>query len=435
MTAGVLLGIDIGSSSVKAATFDLDGRQVDATRVPCDSAGEFEPGRWWTATEEAIGAIDCSSVLAASVCGRGGTNVLLDARGNVVAPSWNDRRAHAEYRELAAMHPGLSRAAMNLLAKARWWERNHGPVSAAMTAKDFVVLRLTGAAVADPASGAGRGTGTAPLVAAQDPWALAGRVTPEVWRATQIATGTPVAVGWHDGAAAAFGAGASTPGTAVITLGTNAVYRIVTGAIPRGLPLYWDLTPGVTVTGGDITAAGTAMAWARALLPGASMQRSRPGAAGVTFLPQFGGRIAPDLKRDVRGAFHGLDGTQTADDMLRAVGEGIAYSLRQVREQLAAGGLRAERTIATGGGAKEPAQAQIVADVLQGPVLVAECEEGCRGAALLGAVAAGLIDLEAARTLAPSYRRFAPEPATAEAYDAAYRRFLAVQAATDRIEP
>jgi sugar (pentulose or hexulose) kinase len=117
------------------------------------------------------------------------------------------------------------------------------------------------------------------------------------------------------------------------------------------------------------------------------------------------------------------------------VGEGIAYSLRQVRDHLADGGLRALRTIATGGGAHDPVQAQLVADVLQQQVLVAECEEGCRGAALLGAVAAGLMELEAARTLAPACMRYEPDATTAAAYDAGYRRFLAVQAATDRIRP
>jgi sugar (pentulose or hexulose) kinase len=120
---------------------------------------------------------------------------------------------------------------------------------------------------------------------------------------------------------------------------------------------------------------------------------------------------------------------------VRAVGEGIACSLRQVRDHISAAGLAAERTVATGGGAHDAGQARIVAGVLQQPVAVARCEEGCRGAALLGAVAAGIIDVEAARLLDPGYDLFEPEPAHAAAYDAAYRRFLAVQAATDRIEP
>jgi sugar (pentulose or hexulose) kinase len=359
--------------------------------------------------------------------------VLLDASGALLGPSWNDRRAQAEHREVAEAHPGLSRAALNLLAKARWWEGSGGPVATAMTAKDFIVLRLTSVVVADPASGGAPEGGLPPLVDAREPWALAGRVTPGAAQACGLPPGTAVAVGWHDGAAAAFGAGASVPGTAAITLGTNAVYRIVTDAIPAGLPHYWDLTPGVTVSGGDITAAGTAIAWARGLFPGAAMERSLPGAQGLTFLPQFAGRIAPDVNRDVRGVFWGLDGSQTPDDLLRAVGEGIAYSLRQVRDHLRAGGLAAGQSVATGGGAHDPVQAQIVADVLQQPLRVADCEEGCRGAALLGAVAAGLLDLETARTLPPASREYAPNTASAAAYDAAYARFLDVQRASDGV--
>jgi sugar (pentulose or hexulose) kinase len=151
------------------------------------------------------------------------------------------------------------------------------------------------------------------------------------------------------------------------------------------------------------------------------------------FLPQLAGRIAPDLNREARGGFAGLDGRQTRSDMLRAVAEGIAFSLRQVRGHLNAGGLVAARTVATGGGAHDSAMAQVVANVLGEPVLVAHCEEGCRGAALLGAVAAGEIDLESARTLLPAYDLYEPDATTFAAYDAAYERFLRAQRALDAV--
>jgi sugar (pentulose or hexulose) kinase len=121
--------------------------------------------------------------------------------------------------------------------------------------------------------------------------------------------------------------------------------------------------------------------------------------------------------------------------MLRAVVEGTAFSLRQVRDNIAEHGLAAERAVLTGGGARTPVQARAVADVLGMPVRVTDVEEGCRGAALLGGVAARLLDLEAARTMAPAAAVIEPDASLRALYDDAYARFLAVQAATDTIAP
>jgi xylulokinase len=120
--------------------------------------------------------------------------------------------------------------------------------------------------------------------------------------------------------------------------------------------------------------------------------------------------------------------------MLRAVLEGTAFALLQVKEWLAGKGLTAERVVAMGGGSRNPLQVRILADVLGVPVLTAGVEEGCRGAALLGAVAAGLVDLETARALAPPYELTQPDPATAAAYPAACERFLSAQVAPDTLE-
>ena len=429
MRSARFLGIDIGSSAVKAALFDGLGEQQAASRVACLSSGEIAPETWFKAVLEAIAMLDVDDVRAVGVCGRGGTAVLLEERGTPLAPSWDDGRANELARALD--EPKLSRQARAVLGKARWWEAQHGPVTTAFSAKDYVVYRLTGALVTDAASGGGPGPGHAPLVEVSAPWGLAGGTQGDGLLPPRI----PVAVGWHDGAAATFGAGASAKGLAPMTLGTNAVYRIVTEAIPPPLPKYWDLTPGLTVTGGDILAAGRAYAWAEALFPGAVPLRSAPGANGSVFLPQVLGRIAPDHNRNARGAWAGLTPDHTADDLMRAVIEGVAFSLRQVRDWLGEHGPHAERHAATGGGARNPVQMQILADILGVPIDVAACEEGCRGAALLGAVAAGTMTLEDARMLSPRYTTFTPDPTLGAAYDEAYSRFLAVQSATDRIAP
>lgn len=121
--------------------------------------------------------------------------------------------------------------------------------------------------------------------------------------------------------------------------------------------------------------------------------------------------------------------------MLRAVVEGTAFSLRQVRDWLAEHGAVAETHIANGGGSRNPLQAQVLADTLQAPLSVTEIEEGCRGAALLGAVAAGALSLEDARLLRPACTTLEPNPAHFALYDEAYQRFLALQEATDKAWP
>jgi len=428
--ASVLLGVDIGSSAVKAGLYSLDGDQLSVSRVACVSSGSIDPERWWEAVCQAVALLPPHTPAAVGVCGRGGTAVLLDTRGAVLAPSWDDSRAAGLTAEIAAAHPSLASQAVRILAKAHWWEREHGekPV-VALSAKDYVVYRLTGEFSADPASGGappGLGLALAPV---REPWAWAGDARSD----GPIPPGIPVAVGWHDGAAAAFGASAAAGGVAPVTLGTTAVYRVVANAIPPGLRRYWDLTPGLTVTGGDITGAGRAFAWASGLFPGGDAARSPAGANGLIFLPQFSGRIAPDIQLGARGAWWGLDGTQCADDLLRSVVEATAFSLRQVRDSLAAHGLRAGRTVATGGGARSVLQAQVLADVLGDAVEVAACEEGCRGAALLGGVAAGLLSIEAARTLPVPATGYSPQASLAAVYREGYERFLAVQRAGDLV--
>lgn len=429
MVERLLAGIDIGSSAVKAGLFTLAGEQVAVSRVPCDSTGEMEPEGWWQATQEALGRLDVSGVVAAGVCGRGGTGVLLDEAGRVAAPSWSDGRAAETVRLVREEHPALSPQSLNLLGRACWARAERGVrVARAVSAKDYITWRLTGTWTSDPASGGSTGDACGVLTPASAPWSLNGATVP----GGPFPAGTAVAVGWHDGAAAAFGAGAAHDASAPVTLGTTAVYRVVARQLPPGLRKYWDLTPGLTVTGGDITGAGRAFAWAQTVLAGADAARSPAGSRGVTFLPQFSGRIAPDRNPSARGAWWGLDGSQAGDDLLRAVVEGTAFALRQVRDWLAGHGLKARRIVATGGGARNPLQLRVLADVLGEPVLAADVEEGCRGAALLGGVAAGLLDLERARQMAPAWQRIEPSEAGSASYREAFARFLAVQAAADR---
>lgn len=428
------LGIDIGTSAIKAALFDSAGEQIAVERIAAFSTGEYRPENWWQGIVTLLGGMDVSQAEAVGVCGRGGTAVMFDGKRRVAGPSFDDDRARSILQRLREGEPGLSHQSLSLLAKAEFARGNGIDVALAVSAKDFAVWKLTGAFTTDAASGGMRAGMPSPLLLeASPPWVKAGTVAKDASVATGLREGTAVAVGWHDGAAATFGSGAAALGTSPVTMGTTAVYRVVVEELPPGLPRYWDLTPGLTVTGGDIPAAGHAFAWANEVLSRGDATNSTAGARGLTFLPQIRGRIAPPVNRNARGAWHGIDGSQTADDMLRAVLEGTAFALRQVRDWLGSEGVTAQRHIANGGGARNAVQAQVLADVLGTPIEVSGCEDGCRGAALLGAVAAGAMELEEARVLGPAMTVHEPGEAHRAVYDDAYDRFLRVQGASDQV--
>ncbi len=170
-----LVGIDIGSSAVKAASFDSAGRQQRVVRVECPSGGEFSPVRWWAAVCDVLSQVSDPGVEAIGICGRGGTNVLLDERHRVCGPSWEDGRAGAEVRLLKESEADLAPQSIQLLAKANWWRSRGKDVAAVCSAKDYAVFRLTGELVSDEASG-GAWSMDAPreLLPAHFPWTRAG---------------------------------------------------------------------------------------------------------------------------------------------------------------------------------------------------------------------------------------------------------------------
>jgi len=471
----VLLGLDLGTSSVKALLMAEDGDTIGEgsasypVRSPRPGWAESSPEDWWNAVVEATQAAvgpHGSEVGAIGLSGQMHGVVLADDRGHPLRPAilWADTRSAEQLatyrgldedaRERLANPPAVGMAGPTLL-----WLRDHEPETYAsarwaLQPKDWLRLRLTGEAAAEPSDASAtllydllsddwdytvvealdlRAGLLAPLVASAE---VAGTLTREAAKFLGLRAELPVAAGAADTAAAMLGGGLLRSGLVQLTVGTGG--QIVA---PKSAPepdphrrthLYRAATPDLWYSMAAIQNAGLALEWARNTL-GASWHdvyeeafALSPGAGGVVFLPYLSGERTPRFDADARGAWVGLGLEHGRGHLLRAALEGVAFALLEGLEALEeAGTTIPELRLAGGGTAEEPWQ-QLLADVLGRPLRVlpggVAAVASARGAALLAGAAAGV------------YRSWedilAPDPdlsvlpgGARGAYDLAYARY------------
>jgi xylulokinase len=457
----VLLGIDIGSTAMKAAAFDERGGPLAAVRLeyrkPVQGADD-----WWRTAVRAVRQLLrtkpelTGEITGIGLSGRGGTRVFLDRGGRPIPfpPGFAvSAEAMARAVELAGSRRGPHglRFLASILQLRESCPREFALTSRAMVAKDYVVFQMTGHAVTDPASGPDleawpQGVVEAPelehvrLSEVRWPWVAAGRLREPVAAQLGLEPGIVVATGAHDGAAATVGAGAAHAGAHSVTLGTNAVYRMINDDASREQSRFWTVLPGLMAYGADVTLGGYAVDWVIRMLGGsherlsAEASRLTPGSDGVTFLPQMGGRVLPNPNASVSAAFAGIKRSTRREHLYRAVLEGNAFALRGAREALLAQGLPDGEIYLTGGGTRSPLWRQILAAVFGRSVHWSGVEEGCRGGAIFAAVAAGVYpDVGRAMEAMAGATQSVDPGAQASAYEAAYERFVSVRGALDDV--
>jgi xylulokinase len=484
----MFLGVDVGTSAVKATLIDergrIEGSASQALRLSTPRPGwaEQRPQDWWRGAAVAIqGALRAAKLPAAGVAavglsGQMHSSVFLDARNAVIRPAllWCDGRTTEECREITARvgEAQLARWVQNpalegfTLPKVLWLRR-HEPaaferLAKVVLAKDYVRLRLTGALASEPSDasatlmydGAARRWSQPLLRALELPPALLpdvgastevlGTVTSEAGKLTGLVAGTPVVGGGADNACGAVGVGLVAPGEAVASWGTSGTVLTPT-AEPRVDPgmrahTFCHVAPDTWYLMGVMLTAGGAFAWfarelARDLRRDVELALNReaarvpPGALGLTFLPYLQGERTPHRDAAARGAFVGLSLAHGRAHLARAVAEGICFGLRDSLEILRGLAPGLDRVLVTGGGARSPFVRRLQADVYGLPVVRVNREEGpAFGAALLAAVGVGAFpDLRAAA--AATLKRLAaeaPDRARHEAYSAPYARFRAL---------
>ncbi len=429
------LGIDLGTSAVKAVLVDGAGAVLAASDAPlglaCPEPGaaEQDPWAWWTAVRHAVRAcLDAAvgaEVAAVGLTGQKHALLLLDDVGRPLgrAVIWADARASVEAAELdalAARRGGRPRPASlpgHLLPKWRRLVRTRpddaNRARALLFAKDWLGLRLTGGLATDRteastlpcydprrrgwSADAARGLGLPPrlLPPVLDPRGRRGPVSPEAAAETGLPAGIPVVAGAGDNEAAQLALGALDPGVLAVTLGTSGT---VIGVVPRrrvraGL-VSGDTVGARRVAGtGVVLAAGRALVWVRDLAFGgatpveAVIRRAAdlpPEEDVPTFLPSLEGERSPVPDPGARGAFAGLSPAHGPVHFARAVLDGVAAALGETIELFRADGQTVAEVRITGGGARAEVWRAGVAAAAAAPVrLVGGSDATARGAALL----------------------------------------------------
>lgn len=442
-----LIGIDVGTSAVKTILFDIEGAIIASSSKeyplyqPKNGWAEQEPEDWINAAFATVKkVVSGSGVPAEKIAGIGLTGqmhglVMLDGEGKPLRRSiiWCDQRTAKECEEITervgrdklvaiTANPALT----SFTASKILWVRNNEPeiyrrCRHILLPKDYLRYCLTGEFATDVSDASGMQLLDVP----QRRWSLevleklemapemlgrvyespeiTGYVTAEAAEATGLLPGTPVVAGAGDNAAAAVGTGVVKNGLAFTTIGTSGVvyaHSDKAAIDPQGrVHTFCCAVPGAWHVMGVTQAAGLSLKWFRnnftagesyAELDEKAAQIPA-GANRLLFLPYLMGERTPHLDPDCRGAFIGLSAVHTKYDLLRAVMEGVTYSLKDCLDILKEMGLGIDRMYACGGGAKSPFWRQMLADVFGLPVLTVKCVDGpALGAAVLAAVGTGL---------------------------------------------
>jgi xylulokinase len=436
----LLLGIDVGTTSVKAALFDLNGRLEGGASAEYPTHHvrpgwvEQHPEDWWqavcTAVRQAVGGVPNGRerVVGLAVSAQAPTLIPLDNNGMPLRPAliWMDRRAEAEVGQLVEhlgadeiFHVTGNRPDPYYVAPKIMWYKNHEPHLLAQTRwyvqiNGYINYRLTGTLALDHVHAALLGlrdytTGEwsaalceacgvtpehfPPIFAGHN---LQGEVTPEAAELTGLKAGTPVMVGTVDGAAAAVEAGVAEAGIAAEMTGTSTVVLMPnTQAITEpSLIAMPHALPSIHLLLGAMVATGASLSWYRdqfglveqsasALLTVDAFDlltqqaaRVSAGSDGVIFLPYMMGERSPLWHTNARGVLFGLSLSTTRGAVIRAILEGAAFALRHNLHVARQAGVHTSEVRSVGGGTRSPLWNQIKADVLGLPVLLPRASIG-----------------------------------------------------------
>lgn len=441
------LGIDIGTGGSRGIVIDESGAILASETVdhvpfasPHPGWAEQNPDDWWRASAAAIRAVlgtdnvRAEEIGAVGLSGQMHGSVFLDEQGSVLRPAllWCDQRTEKQCREITekigperlielVCNPAVTGFT---LPKILWLRENEPEiwslVRSILLPKDYVRFRLSG----DLASDVADSSGTLLFDVRSRKWStemfeafdLEAALFPRVYesievtgtvssagaRETGLLPGTKIVAGAGDNAAGAIGTGTVEPGTASVTIGTSGVVFVVTDTptldlrgrthtLCHAIPDRWHMT-GVT------QGAGLSLKWFRENFAmgnsydelTAEAEEIGPGAEGLVWLPYLMGERTPHLDPNARAAFVGFTASHTRGHAVRAVLEGVAFSLRQSLDIFRELGLPINNIRLGGGGARSKLWRQIQADVYRQAVELLEAEEGAAyGAAILAGVGAG----------------------------------------------
>ncbi|MEO8778025.1 MAG: xylulokinase [Rhodanobacter sp.] len=418
----MFIGIDLGTSGVKAVLLDRDGALRASALAPLSLSqprprwSEQDPEHWWQATLSAMDqlmqqvaplGLAPAAIEAIGLSGQMHGATLLDARGQVLRPAilWNDGRSDAECAELESLKDFReitgNLAMPGFTAPKLLWLRKHEPdvfarIHTVLLPKDYLRYRLSGNFVTDPSDAAGTlwldvarrrwspvmlaacGLDQAQMPSLAEGPQLTGHLRGELarrWSMGEVA----IAAGGGDNAAGAIGMGVVRPGQAMLSLGTSGVFFAVSEgfhARPQqavhsfchALPDTWHLMSvmlnaasclDLAARWGGYNDVGSMLVAAEA----APMHVQRPW-----FLPYLSGERTPHNDVNAAGLLYGLTPGTRREDLVHAVLEGVGLGLLDGVEAVRAAGVDIGPISVIGGGTRSTYWLQMLADIIGRPL-------------------------------------------------------------------
>ncbi|EOG9295598.1 xylulokinase [Proteus mirabilis] len=407
------LGLDLGTSSVKAIIMNEQGDVVASHSIPLTLSrphpqwSEQDPQAWWQATDEAIKQLNrtqpMEQIQAIGLSGQMHGAVLLDAQQNILRPAilWNDGRSVKQCLRLAKQYPQFKEITGNLVMpgftapKLQWVAENEAEIfcqiAHVLLPKDFLRWKMSGNFASDMSDAAGTlwldmqkrdwsdellaatGLSRCQMPTLFEGNQITGYLLPEIakkWQMKQV----PIIAGGGDNAAGAIGVGVYQPGQGMLSLGTSGVYFVVSEkflqnsdnavhSFCHALPQTWHLMS-------VILSAASCLDWACQLTGisdvGAMFKEIEQHAhsdSSLLFLPYLSGERTPYNNADAKGVFWGLTHQHQRADLCRAVLEGVSFALRQGIEVADKAGQHADNITLIGGGARSEYWRQLLADI------------------------------------------------------------------------
>lgn len=468
---GLMVGLDIGTSGVKATAFDAacivvaQGRAALRTDYRDRAGASQRPSDWWSASVAALGKLGerlgerKKCVRAIGLTGQCPTFTLMDKAGNTPDVSWlyQDAGAEEQCRRIVGLlgrdaihartgqNPGPYYIAPKLMRLAQSGNKPFGGMNMVVQPRDFIGWKLTGSLATDPTHAACTLLYDVRTGAWAEDWiqlfhlesfawpdiaypdTVLGGLTAEASAVTGWPRGLPVSVGAADSLCACYGVGAQVrPGVLYDVSGTSTCLHMVVGGRFSDIRIshYPYFVPGTYCIETGLNTTGASLAWL-----GGVLRRSvgellddaalvPPGAGGLLFLPHLGGG-----DRDVPGrpgAFVGLNMSHRAEEMARAVLEGVAFAIRDKADMLRSSGAVVREIVGCGGGNRSRLWNEIKSAVLDLPLGAPEpTDTAALGAARTAAAAVGL----AISLRQPPLRSFIPQPDWPASYEDRYEAY------------
>jgi xylulokinase len=445
------LGLDIGTSAVKALLMDQNGKikaensEEYPLYTPNPGWAEQNPDDWWQASKKVIkdliekNEIDNKKIEAISFSGQMHSSVFLDENMEVIRPAilWSDTRTSAECNEIYERVGGVKELAKLVsnpalegftAPKILWLLNNEvdnfKKLTKVLLPKDYIRYKLSGELGMDLSDAAG----TLLCDVKAENWSkeimkklqldisimppvlksidIVGPITAAAAEKTGLSTSTKVVGGGADNACGAVGSGIIKSGRVMASLGSSGVVVAQTDqadADPEGrIHLFNHAVPNSYYMMGVMLSAGMSFKWLKEEMFNDEIgydQLNKEAAAveagseGLTFLPYLYGERTPHADADARGVFFGISGKHKRGHFIRSVMEGVSFGLRDSLELIRARGVEIDDIRLIGGGAKSELWQQITADIFGEPISLLNIEQGpAFGAAIIAGVGAGVFN-------------------------------------------